>query len=73
MLISRLLNQTNKEMVMPYDSEGNFATTQSFAAIKTLHDVIVTDKKDVIPLRVGGVATVAQDTGEGVELTTAPA
>ena len=33
-----------------------------------MHDVIVTDKKDVIPLRVGGVATVAQDTGTGVTL-----
>ena len=58
---------------MPYDSEGNFATTQSFDKIKTLHDVIVTDKKDVIPLRVGGVATVDQDTGEGIKLTPAAA
>lgn len=54
---------------MPYDEQGNLTTTQSFSKIKTLHDVIVTDKKDVIPLRVGGVATVAQDTGKGVELT----
>lgn len=53
---------------MPYDEAGNLTTTQSFAAIKTLHDVIVTNKKDVIPLRVGGVATVAQDTGTGVTL-----
>lgn len=55
-------------MVMPYDVNGDFKTTQSFDSIKTLHDVIVTDKKDVIPLRVGGIATVAQDTGTGVTL-----
>lgn len=53
---------------MPYDEAGNLTTTQSFSKIKTLHDVIVTDKKDVIPLRVGGVATVAKDTGKGVTL-----
>lgn len=56
---------------MPYDEAGNLTTTQSFSEIKTLHDVIVTDKKDVIPLRVGGVATVDQDTGTGVNLGTA--
>lgn len=54
---------------MPRDAEGNITTTSSFGHIKTLHDVIVDDKKDVIPLKVGGMAFVGQDEGEGVELT----
>lgn len=58
---------------MPRDAQGNITTTSSFGHIKTLHDVIVDDKKDVIPLKVGGMAFVAQDTGEGVELTSGDA
>lgn len=58
---------------MPRDVEGNITTTSSFGHIKTLHDVIVDDKKDVIPLKVGGMAFVDQDAGEGVEFTTGAA
>ena len=54
---------------MPRDAEGNITTNSSFGHIKTLHDVIVEDKKDVIPLKVGGMAFVGKDAGEGVELT----
>lgn len=52
---------------MPVDSEGNITTTPS-VEVKTLHDVIITDKKDVVPLKIGGMARTAQDTGTGIEL-----
>lgn len=58
---------------MPRDAEGNITTTSSFGHIKTLHDVIVEDKKDVIPLKVGGMAFVDQDEGDGVDLTASAA
>lgn len=53
---------------MPYDEHGNLSTPLSVTGIRTLKDVI-DDGKDVVPLTVGGVATVAKDTGTGVELT----
>lgn len=52
---------------MPVDNEGNI-TTNVTVDVKTLHDVIVDDKKDVIPLFVGGMARTPQDTGTGIEL-----
>lgn len=52
---------------MPVDNEGNI-TTNVTIDVKTLHDVIVDDKKDVIPLFIGGMARTAQDDGSGINL-----
>ena len=49
---------------MPYDEVGNLSTPKT-VNVKTIHDVIVDDKQDILPLKVGGVARIAQDDGEG--------
>lgn len=57
---------------MPVDLEGNITTTES-VNVKTLHDVIIKDNKDVVPLKVGGMARTVRDTGNGIEFgTSAP-
>lgn len=55
---------------MPVDAEGNITTTPS-VVVKTLHEVLIKDKVDVIPLFKAGMARVADDKadGNGVVLT----
>lgn len=67
MLISRLLKPNNQDIAMPISEDGDI-TTSTTVDVKTLQDVIVDDKKDVIPLFLGGMARTPQDTGTGVEL-----
>lgn len=57
-----------KDKAMPVDEEGNI-TTNASVNVKTLHDVITNDELDVIPLKIGGMARVPQDTGEGINLS----
>lgn len=52
---------------MPIDQDGNITTTPSID-VKTLHDVIQDDGKDVIALTVGGMARTPKDTGDGIDL-----
>lgn len=53
---------------MPRDELGNI-TTVAPEKIETLHDRILAGA-DVIPLKVGGMAYLPQDTGEGVAIPT---
>lgn len=59
---------------MPVDANGNITTTQS-VNVKTLHDVITTDGKDVLPSLLGGMVRIpkALGDGKGVELGAAAA
>ena len=52
---------------MPVDVSGNITTTPS-VVVKTLHDVILNDSKDVVALKVAGMARTAKDVGKGIEL-----
>lgn len=54
---------------MPYDSEGNLTTTVS-VNVPTIQDKIRNNEVDVIPLFLGGMATVSKDAknGDGVYL-----
>ena len=67
MLISRLLKPNNQDIAMPISKAGDI-TTSTTVDVKTLQDVIVDDKKDVIPIKIGGMARTPQDTGAGIEL-----
>ena len=49
---------------MPVDQDGNITTTRS-VNVKTLHDVITTDGKDVLPSLLGGMVCIPKDPGEG--------
>ena len=49
---------------MPVDRDGNITTTQS-VNVKTLHDVITTDGKDVLPSLLGGMVRIPKDPGDG--------
>ena len=51
---------------MPVDVNGNITTTPS-VVVKTLHDVILDDDKDVVALTVAGMARTPKDTGTGIE------
>ena len=55
---------------MPVDQDGNITTTRS-VNVKTLHDVIITDGKDVLPSLLGGMVCIPKDPGDGngVELS----
>lgn len=52
---------------MPVDVSGNITTTPS-VVVKTLHDVILNDSKDVVALKVAGMARTSKDAGTGIEL-----
>lgn len=52
---------------MPVDVSGNITTTPS-VVVKTLHDVILNDSKDVVALKIAGMARTAKDVGKGIEL-----
>lgn len=52
---------------MPVDVNGNITTTPS-VVVKTLHDVILNDSKDVVALKVAGMARTSKDAGTGIEL-----
>lgn len=52
---------------MPVDVDGNITTTPS-VAVKTLHDVILDDDKDVVALTVAGMARTPKDEGAGIDL-----
>ena len=49
---------------MPVDANGNITTTQS-VNVKTLHDVITTDGKDVLLSMLGGMVRIPKDLGDG--------
>lgn len=51
---------------MPVDVDGNITTTPS-VVVKTLHDVILDDSKDVVALKVAGMARTPKDAGAGIE------
>lgn len=51
---------------MPVDVNGNITTTPS-VVVKTLHDVILDDSKDVVALKVAGMARTPKDAGAGIE------
>ena len=57
---------------MPVDQDGNITTTQS-VNVKTLHDVITTDGKDVLPTLFGGLVYMPKALGDdnGVKLDAA--
>ena len=52
---------------MPVDVDGNITTTTS-VTVKTLHDVILDDDKDVVALTVAGMARTPKDEGTGIDL-----
>lgn len=52
---------------MPVDVSGNITTTPS-VVVKTLHDVILNDSKDVVALKIAGMARTTKDVGKGIDL-----
>ena len=52
---------------MPVDQDGNITTTRS-VNVKTLHDVITTDGKDLLPSLLGGMTRIPKNPGNGTGL-----